>query len=123
MVIKMKNKYAIIQNNKVVNIVVANSEFAFTQGWIECPANVDIGWDYNGETLNPPIRNVETEWNEIRINRDNLLLESDTNVLPDRWAAMTLEKQTEWSVYRQILRDIPQSFLDPKDVIWPTKPE
>ena len=32
--------------------------------------------------------------------------------------------QRAWSVYRQILRDIPQTFagLDPQEIIWPAEP-
>ena len=42
--------FAIIENGKVVNVVVAESGFATQQGWIVLPANVGIGWDYvNGQ--------------------------------------------------------------------------
>jgi len=27
-----------------------------------------------------------------------------------------------WATYRQTLRDIPQTFASPADVIWPTAP-
>ena len=32
--------------------------------------------------------------------------------------------QAQWSAYRQVIRDIPQTFKDfaPKNVIWPTQP-
>ena len=51
----MKN-YAIIENGKVVNAVVAEADYAATQGWIEL-TNGAIGWDYtNGQFVdNRPV--------------------------------------------------------------------
>lgn len=40
-------KYAVIKDGKVINIVLADPEFALNQGWIECPEEVGIGWDYD----------------------------------------------------------------------------
>ena len=34
---------------------------------------------------------------------------------------LTAEQKTEWSVYRQELRDV-TSQSDPKNIIWPSKP-
>lgn len=115
-------RYAIIENGKVVNIAVATPEFAASQGWVECPDGVGIEWSFDGVNAISPPRNIEGEWNQVRIQRNALLTQSDTAVLPDRWAAMTSENQQAWSTYRQVLRDIPQTFSDPADVIWPTKP-
>lgn len=55
--------------------------------------------------------------------RDELLVESDTSVLPDRWAAMTVEQQQAWSTYRQALRDITTQATFPQDINWPIKPQ
>lgn len=42
--------YAIIENNKVANIVVADLDYAASQGWVALPENAGIGWDYiNGQ--------------------------------------------------------------------------
>lgn len=38
--------YAIIENGKVINIVVAEAEFAQAQGWIELTNGAGIGCDY-----------------------------------------------------------------------------
>jgi hypothetical protein len=42
-----------------------------------------------------------------------------------RWAAMTAEKQAEWTAYRQALLDITVSSDPdfPFKVTWPNKPE
>lgn len=116
-------RYAIIENGKVVNIAAATAEFAASQGWIECPDGVGIGWSFDGGNPIPPPRDIEQEWNLVRMRRNNLLTQTDIIVIPDRWALMTPEKQQEWATYRQTLRNIPQSFSDPQDVVWPIKPE
>ena len=73
---------------------------------------------------------------ELRWQRNRILKESDVNVLPDKWAAMTSEQQTAWSNYRQALRDLPANSPDAiaawveadlnhtnwSNVNWPTAP-
>jgi len=39
-------KYAIVENGKVVNTVLAEADFAAEQGWIACQEEVGIDWDY-----------------------------------------------------------------------------
>jgi hypothetical protein len=50
-------RYAIIENQLVVNVVVADNEaFAISQGWIPCPNNVGPGYNYiEGEWIPPVI--------------------------------------------------------------------
>ena len=38
--------YAIIENGKVINTVVSESDYAAQQGWVSLPENAGIGWDY-----------------------------------------------------------------------------
>jgi phosphoribosylformylglycinamidine (FGAM) synthase-like enzyme len=49
--------YAIIENGKVVNTVVAEPNYAAQQGWIELAGDASIGWDYvNGQFVdNRPV--------------------------------------------------------------------
>lgn len=118
-------KYAIIENDKVDNIVVAEPEFAKEQGWIaiEYESSVCEGWGYVDGQFVPPPRDLEAEWQSIRDERDRLLEESDAYVLPDRWNLMTPEKQLEWASYRQALRDIPEIYAaEPRALVWPIKP-
>lgn len=43
-------EYAVIENDKVVNVVVAEADYAESQGWILISDKAGIGWDYiNGE--------------------------------------------------------------------------
>ena len=49
----MTNRYAIIENNLVTNVVVASAEIASEHGWIACP-NAGPGWKYvNGQFVEP----------------------------------------------------------------------
>jgi hypothetical protein len=116
-------RYAIIEDNKVINIAVAEPDFAQEQGWIEATSETEIGGLYEDGQFLPKPRDIEAEWVQVRAQRDQLLSQSDVYVLPDRWASMTSEQQTAWSEYRQELRNIPETYEDPAEVIWPIKPE
>lgn len=58
-------------------------------------------------------------WDEIRAKRNSLLTESDWAIMED---ANPKPSKQAWLDYRQALRDIPQNFTNPEDVIWPQKP-
>jgi hypothetical protein len=59
-------------------------------------------------------------WSQIRRRRDDLLTESDWTAIPD--SDPKPSKET-WLTYRQALRDLPQTFSAPEEVVWPNKPE
>jgi hypothetical protein len=62
-------------------------------------------------------------WGTIKKKRDYLLLMTDYTQLSDN--TLTDAKKAEWRIYRQALRDLPQTYssaTDKSDVIWPTKP-
>ncbi len=58
-------------------------------------------------------------WDDIRGKRDTILQTTDWTVIP----GCTVD-QAQWAAYRQVIRDIPQTYKDktPDDVIWPTQP-
>lgn len=71
----------------------------------------------------------------LRTIRDGLLQETDYIEMPTRWATLTEEKQTEWSTYRNALRDLPTNYPNPElrwnsdytemswyNIVWPSKP-
>lgn len=62
---------------------------------------------------------------EIRMQRDFILNDQVDPIVsnPLRWASFSETKQTEWTVYRQALLDIPNQNSFPSDVTWPTPPE
>ena len=62
----------------------------------------------------------EKKWIYITAYRNVLLTQSDWTQLAD--AVLTQAEWTAWQDYRQSLRDIPQNFISPDDVIFPVKP-
>jgi len=62
-------------------------------------------------------------WNSVRIERNTLLTESDWTQMSD--SPLTDSKKTEWSTYRQSLRDLPTSNSSASsydDVTFPSEP-
>tara|TARA_R100000742_G_C4272900_1_gene92264 strand:+ start:469 stop:750 length:282 start_codon:yes stop_codon:yes gene_type:complete len=57
----------------------------------------------------------------LRMIRTPLLEETDLWMMVDRYNALSAERQTELTTYRQALRDAPQS-ADPFNPDFPTKP-
>lgn len=123
------DKFYVINNNVVENIAIFKEEDAARLRLKRFPivsngAQVGIGWTYLPvhDMFAPPPRNILAEWQEVRNTRDSFLAESDLYILPDRWATYNQDEQQAWKVYRQALRDVPQTFIDPLEVVWPQKP-
>ncbi|PSW69470.1 hypothetical protein C0Z01_11545 [Photobacterium kishitanii] len=62
---------------------------------------------------------VQSKWMSIRYTRSILLRQADemVNIANDKGEDNVLFRQ-----YRQALRDIPQTYDNPDDIVWPTKP-
>jgi hypothetical protein len=67
-------------------------------------------------------------WEELRFTRNLKLTGSDWTQLPD--APLTEEQKELWIIYRQELRDLPESIDDPKALVidpnhssWPIPPQ
>lgn len=71
-------------------------------------AELDAAW--------PAVRDA-LAWDTVRAERDRLLASSDWTQVADAPV-----DQQAWAVYRQTLRDIPQDFTTPDEVVWPTPP-
>jgi hypothetical protein len=56
-------------------------------------------------------------WEIIRDERNRLLDDSDYTQVPDFPG-----NREAWTSYRQLLRDLPQQYKNPEDVVWPPKP-
>lgn len=65
----------------------------------------------------PPART----WNDIRGLRAILLQRCDWTQTTD--APLDGTTKTAWATYRQALRDLPETYATPGEVIWPTPPE
>lgn len=77
----------------------------------------EIVW--NKEILNWEFKR-KINWNYIRKQRDFLLKQSDWSAFPD---ANPKPSKEAWLNYRQALRDVPQNFSNPEEVIWPLPPQ
>lgn len=65
----------------------------------------------------------EEKFAEVREVRNSLLNVSDVYVMADRWDTYTDQKKNEWRIYRQSLRDLPQTYANNiHSVVYPTKP-
>ena len=62
----------------------------------------------------------EITLDEIRVERNELLAQSDWTQSPD--SPLSDSKKTEWATYRQNLRDLPGTISDPSNVSFPAKP-
>lgn len=71
----------------------------------------------NGTLALQDLVKIPTWW-EIRLKRNRLMAMSDYTQMVDYPG----DKEA-WATYRQILRDVPQTYTNPADVIWPTAPE
>ncbi len=61
------------------------------------------------------------DWDEIRRARNRLLASSDWTALPD--SPLSDTHKAAWMDYRAKLRDVPQDFENPGNVIWPHAPD
>jgi hypothetical protein len=68
-----------------------------------------------------PDPETENKWRLVRQHRDELLTRSDWTQIPD--VVLSEEKKAEWIAYRQALRDIPENYTNPDEVIFPDEPE
>ena len=59
-------------------------------------------------------------WEQIRAHRNSFLTASDWSIMAD---ADPKPSKQSWLDYRQALRDIPQTFSSPEEVVFPNKPE
>lgn len=76
--------------------------------------------NYRAKTQQEISADTQNAWESIRKKRNKMLQECDWTQVSD--APLTQQKKDEWVTYRQELRNIPESFANPSEVIWPTPP-
>ena len=88
-----------------VPLTVGNTHYDAIQEWVAAGNTIEAA---DGLT-----------WDSIRAKRDGILQSTD-------WTMTTGASvdQAQWAAYRQVIRDIPQTYKDktPDDVVWPTQP-
>jgi len=104
--------YAIIEDGVVINTVVAENKL--DESWVLCSGEAGIGWNYDGTNFTENVTNQTEE--QIRMERDRLLEETDFYALPD------VTMSAEMTTYRQALRDLPAQEGFPDTITWPNKP-
>ena len=62
--------------------------------------------------------NIQEPWDNLRRNRNKLLIDTDWTQTPD----VPENIRTAYTTYRQALRDLPANTEDPANPTWPTKP-
>jgi hypothetical protein len=101
------------------------NRYRLTQG---PPPHEFISWHEDNPDPQPTQAELEAAWDEIegdimwkpvRDKRNSLLINSDWTDLP----SCQLDNIAEWQVYRQELRNLPQEYDSPDDVVWPEIPE
>ena len=120
-------RYAIIENEKVINIVEWNGD---TNVWTPPSgtttvfvgdSSVGIGMTYKNGSFQIPavVHEPPTEsakWALLREERNVRIAKSD-------WMANSDVTMTDaWKTYRQTLRDLPANTSDPDEPTWPTEP-
>lgn len=121
------NNYAIIENNKVINTVVSDAEFAEEQGWILLADGAGIGWGYeNGQFIEPPGPTPEELKQANKVQAQQLLADTDWTATVDisnpEYSNPYLANQGAFLAYRSQIRAIavnPPEMVDP----WPIQPE
>jgi hypothetical protein len=95
------------------NKVVWNSD---SGSWEVFPKSVE---DFNQEN--------HIAWETVRNTRNALLSESDWTQVQDLLGRYPLHEKIQlklsWAEYREQLRNIPQQYSTPQEVVWPTPPE
>lgn len=106
-------RYAIIENDKVVNVAV--SDTALESNWIASDTAA-IGDNYKDGQFTPPAPDYDAQWAVVRAERNAKLAASDWTQLPDAPV-----DHAAWATYRQELRDVTNQS-DPFNIQWPVAP-
>jgi len=64
----------------------------------------------------------QLDWIPFREQRDDLLKESDWTQISD-YSLVTEEEKALWALYREELRNLPETYPNSADIVWPSKPQ
>ena len=120
-------KYAIIENQVVINIALADPEYAQSQGWVEATGDVAVGWGYVGGQFVPPPPIDYSAQNKEQATA--LLQQTDWTATVDinnpEYSNPYLGNQPEFLAYRSTVRQIavnppvePAVFPPVPDAVW-----
>lgn len=77
------------------------------------------GYELDGTTAKAVLTEfpVTAQWAKIRQQRDELLKASDWTQVADAQV-----DREAWAAYRQQLRELPETYATPAEVVWPVEP-
>lgn len=87
---------------------------------VPCPNKLH-SWNKTKEIWEKDQNKFDSEWTDIRSEREKRLKETDYLMFPDITITEIQRKDVE--TYRQALRDIPENNSDPLNIKWPVKPK
>ena len=104
-------------NSDQANVIARDGE-----GLIEGHYDHDTQMVSEGAVVDIPAADLEQEqlakaWADLTLNRNRLLQSSDWTQVPDAPV-----DHAAWATYRQELRDLPENTEDPRNPVWPTRP-
>ena len=104
-------------NSDQANVIARDGE-----GLIEGHYDHDTQMVFEGAVVDIPAADLEQEqlakaWADLTLNRNRLLQSSDWTQVPDAPV-----DHAAWATYRQELRDLPENTEDPRNPVWPTRP-
>lgn len=104
-------------NSDQANVTARDGE-----GLIEGHYDHDTQMVSEGAVIDIPADTLEQEqiakaWSDLTLNRNELLQASDWTQVSDAPV-----DHAAWAIYRQELRDLPENTEDPRNPVWPTRP-
>ena len=103
----------LINSDAVVEIVQTGT-YGTPSLKLVCEWDDDKGVFPTAEEMNAAV--AIANWDNTRKERNELLAETDFYALSDVYMS------DDMTIYREALRDLPESVEDSKDVVWPEKP-
>lgn len=83
--------------------------------------NLGMDTDAIESVLSQKTYEEDQKWATVREKRDALIAATDYTQVAD--SPFSEEKQLEFQVYREELRNVPQTFDDPYEITWPAQPK
>lgn len=142
----MKKFLSILETGQILSVGVCvdddlEKQPGYPNSILEVAVDSNVSWDTNyvenGQVFEMPTKpdgqytfdytsktwqqNFAKQEQDIKMDRNSLLISSDWTQIPNN--PLTIELKEQWATYRQKLRDITKQSGYPFNVIWPTPPQ
>jgi len=105
------------------SVARARTRMATGEACIEGDYATIIGKRVEGGALVDVVRTSEDDMRDLRAQRDKRLSAHVDTMNPIRWETMTEAQRKAWRDYRQALLNLPETATDPRNPVWPARPE